>query len=47
MVISVSDSNINKENRAVNLVTWLPSMLILGLVGLSLMFAFVIACEKV
>ena len=38
---------LEKENRPVDLATWLPSMLFLGLVGLGLMFAFVIACEKV
>jgi hypothetical protein len=30
-----------------NLVTWLPAMLILGLVGMGLMFAFIKGCDKV
>jgi len=30
-----------------NLAIWLPAMLILGLAGLGLMFAFVAACDKV
>lgn len=30
-----------------NLTIWIPAMLVLGLAGLGLMFAFVIACEKV
>jgi len=30
-----------------NLELWIPSMIFLGLVAMSLMFAFVVACEKV
>jgi hypothetical protein len=29
------------------LTTWLPVMFLLGLAALALMFAFVVACEKV
>jgi hypothetical protein len=30
-----------------NLVVWLPAMLLLGLAGMGLCLAFVIACEKI
>jgi hypothetical protein len=30
-----------------NLTIWLPSMFILGLVGMGLMFAFMAACDRV
>ena len=30
-----------------NLAVWLPAMLLLGLAAMGLMFAFVIACDKV
>ena len=30
-----------------DLTIWVPAMLLLGLVALGLMFAFVIACDKV
>jgi hypothetical protein len=30
-----------------NLYVWLPAMLLLGLATMGLMFAFVIACDKV
>ncbi len=30
-----------------NLELWIPAMVILGLVTMALMFAFVIACDKV
>jgi hypothetical protein len=30
-----------------DLTVWLPAMFVLGLVTLGLMFAFVIACERV
>ena len=30
-----------------NLVVWLPAMFLLGLAGLGLCFAFVVACERV
>jgi hypothetical protein len=30
-----------------NLYVWLPAMLLLGLAAMGLMFAFVIACDKV
>ena len=30
-----------------NLMIWLPAVILLGLVTLGLMFAFVVACEKV
>jgi hypothetical protein len=30
-----------------NLVIWLPAMLLLGLATLALMFAFVYACDRV
>ena len=30
-----------------NLETWLPGLFLLGLLGMGLMFAFVVACEKV
>jgi hypothetical protein len=31
----------------VNLYVWLPAMFLLGLAAMGLMFAFVIACDKV
>jgi hypothetical protein len=30
-----------------DLTIWLPAMLVLGLAGLGLMFAFVAACDRV
>jgi hypothetical protein len=30
-----------------NLTIWIPAMLVLGLVTLALMFAFLVACERV
>lgn len=30
-----------------NLTIWIPALLLLGLVGLALMFAFVLACDRV
>jgi hypothetical protein len=30
-----------------NLELWIPTMILLGLVTMSLMFAFLVACEKV
>jgi hypothetical protein len=30
-----------------NLVVWLPAMLLLGLAGMGLCLAFAIACEKI
>ncbi len=30
-----------------NLTLWIPALFILGLVALGLMFAFVVACDKV
>jgi len=30
-----------------DLTTWLPAMFLLGVAALGLMFAFVVACEKV
>lgn len=30
-----------------NLTIWIPTMILLGLLALALMFVFVIACEKV
>jgi hypothetical protein len=30
-----------------NLVTWLPGLFLLGLLTMGLMFAFVVACDKV
>lgn len=30
-----------------NLVIWIPGLILLGLATLGLMFAFVIACDKV
>jgi hypothetical protein len=30
-----------------DLTIWIPAMLLLGLAGLALMFAFVVACDKV
>lgn len=35
------------ENRTMNLEIWIPGLVLLGLVTMSLMFAFVIGCEKV
>jgi hypothetical protein len=32
---------------AMDLAIWLPGLLLLGLVGLGLMFAFISACDKV
>ena len=34
-------------DRFMNLVVWIPAMVILGLVTLGLMFAFVTGCDKV
>jgi hypothetical protein len=31
----------------VNLMIWIPALVLLGLVTLGLMFAFVIGCDKV
>jgi hypothetical protein len=31
----------------VELTTWIPAMIILGLVTMGLMFAFVVGCDKV
>jgi hypothetical protein len=31
----------------VNLMIWIPALMILGLITLSLMFAFVAVCERV
>ncbi len=30
-----------------DLTIWLPAMLVLGLVGMGLCYAFMIACEKI
>lgn len=30
-----------------NLIIWIPAMILLGLLAIGLMFAFVSACEKV
>jgi hypothetical protein len=30
-----------------DLTTWLPGLFVLGLLGLGLCFAFVVACEKI
>jgi hypothetical protein len=30
-----------------NLTIWIPAMVILGLITLGLMFAFLVACERV
>ena len=30
-----------------NLVIWIPALILLGLLALGLMYAFVIACDKV
>lgn len=30
-----------------NLIIWIPAMIVLGLLAIGLMFAFIIACEKV
>ncbi len=30
-----------------NLMIWIPAMVLLGLLTLALMFAFVLACDKV
>jgi hypothetical protein len=30
-----------------NLVTWLPSLFVLGLVAMGLMFAFIAACDRI
>src|SRR6478735_4374256 len=37
----------HKRDFAMDLAIWLPSLLVLGLVGLGLMFAFISACDKV
>ena len=34
-------------DRIMNLVIWIPALLVLGLAGLGLMFAFVFGCDKV
>lgn len=30
-----------------NLIIWIPAMIVLGLLALGLMFLFIIACDKV
>ncbi|MFO0824956.1 MAG: hypothetical protein U0792_17855 [Gemmataceae bacterium] len=35
------------EGTTMELTTWLPAMLILGLLSVGLMFVFVEACDKV
>ena len=35
------------EGKKMNLVVWIPALVLLGLATLGLMFAFVIACDKV
>ncbi len=30
-----------------DLTTWLPALFLLGLAGMALMFAFVVACDRV
>ena len=30
-----------------NLTTWLPALFAVGIAGLALMFAFIVACDKV
>jgi hypothetical protein len=35
------------KERDMNLVVWLPAMFLVGLVGMGLCLAFVIACEKI
>ncbi len=30
-----------------NLEVWLPALFLVGLIGMGLMFAFVVACERV
>jgi len=42
------DAHANEKwNEPMNLEIWIPTMVTLGLVTLGLMFAFVIACDKV
>ena len=36
-----------KGEQLMNLEIWIPGLLLLGLVGLGLMCAFIIGCEKV
>jgi len=33
--------------QAMNLMTWLPALFLLGLLTIGLLFAFVAACERV
>ena len=35
------------EEGKVNVAIWLPGTLVLGLLGLGLCFAFIVACEKI
>jgi hypothetical protein len=36
-----------RKERDMNLVVWLPAMLLLGLAGMGLCVAFVVACQKI
>ena len=36
-----------EEDRLMNLVVWLPAMLLLGMMGMGLCYAFIFACEKI
>jgi hypothetical protein len=42
-----SSRNDYAKGIPVNLILWLPAMVVLGLATLGLMFAFVFACDKV
>jgi hypothetical protein len=35
------------QEGAMDLAVWLPSLFLLGLVGLAAMFAFIAACDRV
>lgn len=39
--------SLTQEIDTVDLSIWIPTMVLLGLVTLGLMFAFVVACDKV
>jgi hypothetical protein len=46
-VAPVARSDLAQGAQAVNLAIWLPTLFILGLMILGLLFAFVKACERV
>jgi hypothetical protein len=45
--VASDESMIRPGGSVVNLAVWIPVLVLLGLATLGLMFAFVVACEKV